>query len=121
MITQIPAFDEEVQVGKTVRATSNDWEAINNSYSRDIIVLSVDENRTSFTGVFFNPNVTEYNLNNTEYAKFLGKITIKSSDVASGKINLRKVLTVDDFTLEPPTVEEPIEEQPETEGEPVVL
>jgi hypothetical protein len=106
LITQIPAFDEEIQVGKTVRATNFEWEEVNNSYSRDIIILSVDDTRTSFSGIFFDPRVTDYQFTNKEYAKSLGKITIKSSDVASGKINLRKLLTVDDFTVEPPVVEE---------------
>jgi hypothetical protein len=110
LIKQIPAFDEEIQVGKTVRATNFEWEEINNSYSRDIIILSVDDTRTSFSGIFFNPRVTEYQLANNEYAKSLGRVSIKSSDVASGKINLRALLTVDDFTVDPPVVEESIEE-----------
>jgi hypothetical protein len=116
LIKNIPAFNEEIEVGKTVRATNYDWESVNNSYSRDIIILSIDENRTSFTGVFYNPEVTDYQFNNHEYAKFLGKITIKSADVASGKIALRGLLTVDDFQLEPPVIEEdPLEP---TTGEP---
>jgi hypothetical protein len=126
MLTQIPAFDvNQIEIGKTVRVESATFEPIDGSFIRDVIILEVDPNALSFTGVFFNPTAL-VNQNygrgfGSVYADKLEKITIRSVDVFSNLIKVSNVLTEDEFLLlYPPEPETPVEETPtDTTGETV--
>lgn len=91
IIKNSPVFDtEKLREGMVIQAVSRNWEPVNGSYARNIILLEVSP--LKLKGVYYNPRADKTSSYLHYYAEKLGEIKIDIDDVASGRIKISKLV-----------------------------